>query len=108
MADETVWNEISKELILPAMGDENGFVSTSVTDDPILLQRTFSLIQAYLNNDDEAAKNFLPPNECELSESADGESSLARAVAKNSFPLVELLLQRGVRPLFLIYSLLIG
>uniref|UniRef100_A0A5K3ETX1 ANK_REP_REGION domain-containing protein n=2 Tax=Mesocestoides corti TaxID=53468 RepID=A0A5K3ETX1_MESCO len=85
ITDAAVWNEISKELIIPAMNDDNG--------------RTFSLIQACLKNDEETVKSFLTSAECDINDiGVDGETTLARAVAKNSVPIVELLLQRGADP----------
>uniref|UniRef100_A0A0X3P756 K Homology domain-containing protein n=1 Tax=Schistocephalus solidus TaxID=70667 RepID=A0A0X3P756_SCHSO len=85
ITDPEVWNEISKEVLIPSLADEHG--------------RTISLSEACLSGDEEAVKLFLSSGECDVNEiGIDGETVLACAVSKNAVPIVELLLQRGADP----------
>nr|VZI28361.1 unnamed protein product [Spirometra erinaceieuropaei] len=85
ITDPEVWNEISKEVLIPSIADEHG--------------RTISLSEACLSGDEEAVKLFLSSGECDVNEiGIDGETVLACAVSKNAVPIVELLLQRGADP----------
>ncbi|CDS37799.1 ankyrin domain repeat containing protein [Echinococcus multilocularis] len=84
ITDATVWRDLNKELILPAMSDDNA--------------RTYSLIQAYLKSGDDSVRKFLA-SECDSTEVVgDGTINLSRAVSNNSVATVELLLQRGADP----------
>ncbi len=63
----------------------------------IFPRRTISLHQACLHGDEETVRSVLSSGEYDVNEIGfNGETTLACAVAQNSIPTVELLLQQGV------------